>query len=572
MARAAGADDHGAVGYVQHLQAGRAAMAAGEWTRAHDELTSAREEQETAEVLDHLGAVAWWSGDVTGSVRLRERAYAAHLHDRAPAAAALVAVDLAVCHLTNLDDVPVAQGWIARARRLADQAGDRQVEGWVALVEGYTTDGPAGRSRLGHALDVARDRADLDLELVALADLGLAMVSGGEVAGGLGLLDEAMAGTLGGGYRRLETVVWTSCSMLAACSLVGDLQRAARWCSEADRFAVRYGCPFLQARCRSHYGRVLVATGQWEAAEAELAAALAMTENVGSGPRAEARTGLAELRVRQGRPEEAAVLLEEVDDDVLAAVVAAEVELARGRPDLAVSLARSRVADLDPSEPDHPLAAAALVDALLAAGDLAGAVEEAQRLQQAAVGHGHPQAAALASRAAGRVEVASSRPAEAARLLRSALRSFQELDLPFDVARTRLLLAEALAGDDPVLAVAEAQRALRRFEELGAASYADAAAALLRRLGVRTPPGPRGPDPLSQREQEVLDLVAQGLSNPEIGARLFISRKTAAHHVSSILTKLGLGSRAEAAAYAARRRPARSDGRSGGGMSPVRRP
>jgi DNA-binding NarL/FixJ family response regulator len=86
---------------------------------------------------------------------------------------------------------------------------------------------------------------------------------------------------------------------------------------------------------------------------------------------------------------------------------------------------------------------------------------------------------------------------------------------------------------------------------MGATFDADVAAAFLRDLGVRGRTGPKDIGLLSKREMEVLRLVAEGLSNQEISDRLFISIKTAGHHVSSILTKLGLRSRTEAAAYAA---------------------
>jgi len=102
------------------------------------------------------------------------------------------------------------------------------------------------------------------------------------------------------------------------------------------------------------------------------------------------------------------------------------------------------------------------------------------------------------------------------------------------------------------MAVAEAGSALSVFEQLGADRDADATASLLRSLGAPARTGPKHVGVLTKREQEVLRLVGLGLSNPEIAQRLFISRKTAAHHVSNLLAKLGVRNRAGAVAYAAR--------------------
>jgi DNA-binding NarL/FixJ family response regulator len=95
------------------------------------------------------------------------------------------------------------------------------------------------------------------------------------------------------------------------------------------------------------------------------------------------------------------------------------------------------------------------------------------------------------------------------------------------------------------------RRALSDFQALGAALEADRVGRQLRELRMPVRPVTTGSGALSEREEQVLHLVATGLSNPEIAARLHISRKTVAHHVTHVLTKLNVRNRAEAAAYAA---------------------
>ncbi len=140
--------------------------------------------------------------------------------------------------------------------------------------------------------------------------------------------------------------------------------------------------------------------------------------------------------------------------------------------------------------------------------------------------------------------------------LREAQTRFDRAHLPIDSARARLELAQALPAERPDEAIAEARVALATFARLDAGRHVDAATAVLRNLGVRSTTGSKGSGLLTKREAEVLELVSHGLSNPEISDRLFISRKTVEHHVGNVLSKLGLRSRAEAAAYATRAKAA----------------
>jgi DNA-binding NarL/FixJ family response regulator len=180
-------------------------------------------------------------------------------------------------------------------------------------------------------------------------------------------------------------------------------------------------------------------------------------------------------------------------------------------------------------------------DAAEASAAAAAAAQVARRNDLAAL------AAVLAARAA---RIGGEAPDPAA--LESAIGCFSELGMVLEEAEARAELARALAPERPQSAVEQARAALRAFERLGAARHADETARLLRELGAPGRQAPRTGTALTRREQQVLELLAEGLSNPQIAERLVISPRTAEHHVHNVLSKLGLGNRAEAAAYAAR--------------------
>ncbi len=161
-----------------------------------------------------------------------------------------------------------------------------------------------------------------------------------------------------------------------------------------------------------------------------------------------------------------------------------------------------------------------------------------------------------AALAIGRVAVPAGDRGTATTKLGEAARSFDRNERPLPSAAARLELAEALAADgERADAIVEARIVLGVLTRLGARPSADRTAALLRGLGdvarVRPVDAAAAVGSLTRRETEVLALIREGLTNPEIGERLFISAKTAEHHVGRVLAKLGVRSRAEAAAVAA---------------------
>lgn len=532
------------------LARGEEALRTGDWEGARSAFTAALDGAESAEAHDGLGRSLWWLGDPDGAIGHRERAFV--LFKRTdPRRAAVAAIWLAREHLAVHGNDAAANGWLARAERLLSDAGP--AHGWLEIARGRRADDPAERERRSRvALELGRSAADADLEVAALAELGLAAIQGGRAAEGLDLIDEAMAAATAGEADMLETVAEACCSLVAACELAGDAGRLEQWARIVDRFVRRRRDVPLLAFCRTCNAEMLAATGRRDEAERELLGSMAELRTGGHRSRCvDPAVRLAEVRIRQGRLEEAAGLLEGKEALPEATLPVADLHLARGEPALATARLLRR---LNHVGRDGMLGApllARLVDAQLAADDLDAAMATSTDLTTAAEDSGHPMIGAYARMAEGRVAVARGAAAAAA-FERSADR-FAKLDLPLEAARARLALAEALRDGQPGAALGEARAALEGLEAHGAVREADRAAALVRALGGPARTGPKALGLLTRREREVLALLGEGLSNAEIAARLFISTKTAEHHVGNILAKLHVRTRTEAAAIALRR-------------------
>jgi DNA-binding NarL/FixJ family response regulator len=526
------------------ISAGDAALKAGNWLAARDAFRKALALGETPEALSGLGEALWWLGETSASIDHRERAYSGFRARPDSERAVDIALGLSVHYQANVGNAPASSGWLARARRLVDEFSLDSHRGWIALFDAGEAGDPVAVERLSRdTLETARSAGDADLELCALAQIGSAVVSQGRVVEGVALLDEAMAGSLGGEGGDFETIVFTSCNMIGSCTRCAEFERAVQWIRAADRFTRRYGCPFMYLFCRVHYGQILIATGDWTEAEAQLGSALKESQGSQAPLHAFASAALAELRFAQGRLEEAEDLIEAFGSQGPAAAVAASLHLAREKPSLAASTARRALDDADPL--GRALLAELLGNAEIALSEHGSADTRGRELSE----HG---AAVDCDLIRARGERLRGRASGARKHLDKALSIFARIAMPYEVARTQLMLAESTRHTEPEVAEAEARAALATFEALGAGRDADAAAALLRELGVKAArSGPKGRGALTKRETEVLALVAEGLSNPEIAERLYLSRKTVEHHVASILHKLGARNRAEAVRIAA---------------------
>jgi DNA-binding CsgD family transcriptional regulator len=486
-------------------------------------------------------------------VRLYERAFAGYRARGETRPAALIAGrELSFLHAAVYGNLAAAGGWLARARSLADESGECPEAGWVELAEALATDDPDEiDTHAWAATGIARRARDPDLEFCALGYRGLSLVLRGQVADGMRRVDEAAIAATTGEVRDHLVVGEIYCKMLLCCELTLDVRRAQQWLRTAEAAGNRSNDLWISAVCRMHYGAIMSAAGRWQEADDALSTSLRLYDRGMRALRSGAAVRLADLRVRQGRWAEAAVLLAGNESDAQAVLPLARLHLAQGEADQAAAVLRRSLGSSWTTVLHAPVLAL-LAEAHAAAGrvDDAGAAHE--RLAELAAGCPLPHVRALAAQSAGLLAGASGEDALSG--YESALTGFERAGLPWETARCRLGIARLLGEVSPRLAVSEARLALDAFRQLGARHDADEALTVLRSLGARTRgvPPPRTSGALTEREREVLALLVEGLSNQQIADRLFLSKRTVEHHIGSIFTKLGVSTRAEALAHAIR--------------------
>ena len=430
------------------LESARAAYERTEWRTAYDAFREADAAEElAAEDQERLAEAAWWIADGTASLRARERAYRQYLRAGQVRAAAMAALALAEDHFHRLAR-SVGQGWLHRAARHLDSLPMATEHGWlhrlnfvVAMdIEGNPGEAMASADR---ALAIARQFGDSDLEALALQDRGRSLVAIGRMKEGMALMDEAMTAATAGELSP-RTTGRAYCNMLSVCGQIGDVRRAAEWYDAASRWSEPYPGSGYPGICRVHRAGMLRLRGSFREAEHEARRATEELADFLADVAGEAFYELGEIRLRMGDHARAGEMFSEAHSRGRNPQPGlARLRLAEGRADVARSMIEQELIEPGLSRLDRAKLLPALVEIRVASGDLAEAEAAAEELEATSTAYASPAFVGSAAFARGVVLLARGMAEEAVPHLRRACRIWTEIDLPFELAESRVHLAKA---------------------------------------------------------------------------------------------------------------------------------
>ncbi|HKT59349.1 MAG TPA: hypothetical protein VJQ46_04815, partial [Gemmatimonadales bacterium] len=401
-----------------------------------------------AEDLERLGEAAWWLAEATAALRAREQAYRRYRERGDLRSAARVALALSEDYFHRLAR-SVGQGWLRRAERHLEALPEAPELGWLCRAR---TQHALAERRLEEALTladrclgIARRTGDGDLEALALQDRGRVLVALGRVTEGMGLIEDAMTAATAGELSP-QTTGRTLCNMMSTCDQLGDLSRAAEWHEAMQSWSEPYGQSAFPGICRVHRAGMLRLRGDLPRAEQEAGRAAEELGNFLFDLAGEAYYELGEIQLRKGALAAADAMFTEAHirgrnpQPGLALLRLAEGNAEAGRTMLERALGEPNLATLERAK-----LLPAMVEIDVACGRLDAASAGASELEAITATYASPAHAAAAALARGRVALATDRPADALPDLQRAGRIWTEIDLPFELAHARRLLARAYA-------------------------------------------------------------------------------------------------------------------------------
>ena len=438
-------------GALEDLEAARAALDGGRWREAYVRFTAASAAGALeAEDLERLAEVAWWVAEGAACMRAREAAYRRYIERVELEAAARVALALAEDHWHRLAR-SVAASWLRRAEQHLAGLAETATHGWLARTHMWMAlegerDPESAMRHADRALEIARRTGDTDLEALAIQDRGRVLVATGHVADGMALIDDAMTFATAGQLTP-KTAGRTFCNMLTACERLGDYGRATEWQETAHRWSNPHEDSVFPGLCRVHRAGILRLHGALPEAEQEARRAAEELGYFLKDVAGEAFYELGEIRMRSGDHSGAEAMYAEADargrnpQPGLAMMRLAEEKVETARSMIERSLGEPGLTPLDRAK-----LLPALVEIAIAGGAVDRAASAAEQLETITETYGSPALVASAALARGAVELARGNAEEALRHLGRARRVWIEIDLPFELARTRTLMARAHAA------------------------------------------------------------------------------------------------------------------------------
>ena len=537
---------------VELVSRGREAFARRAWPDAFESLSRADQVAPLgAEELELLATCAYMLGRDEDYVRALERAHHAYLGTGRIPRAVYCACWIGHNKMLRGETGP-ATGWFSRGHRLLERDGQDCAERGYLRIPDLVAHAIAGEHEAGYATasevaEIGTRFGDQDLIAIGVHEQGHALVRQGRFEDGLRLLDEVMVTVTTGELSPIVAGI-VYCNTIGFWQSVYELRRArewtdtlTRWCEDQPDMVAHTGV------CLVHRAEIMQLQGAWEAALEEARRAGerfvegVLNERVCGkafyrqgevhrlrGERSAAEESYREASRRGFEPQPGLALL----------------RLAEGNRDASASAMRRA---LDEASRVHARAALlpTYVEIMLAAGEVEEARWACRELENISRAHRSDMLRAMSSQAQGALALFEGESDRALVSFREALRAWQELEAPYEVARVRVLVGlgcRAIGDEDAAAWELDAARGV--FDRLGAVpdvSRVDSLSASAQAASVHG---------LTKRELQVLRLVAGGATNRSIAAELVLSERTIDRHVSNILAKLRVSTRAAATAYA----------------------